>query len=251
MTLPWYLAAYQKYGDKFLIEFLSTPYKILTGAKFETSPFDDNGRITYLNILLGNYEPWFIFLILGSFAAFKKLKKEKLFLSFSFEKFILIWAYFPLILFLCMSGHKYYFLLPLYFPFAVLSAWGLLSLRVFGGSENAQNRLIAILISLAALLMVLCFSIRLFPKTLDNQHYVNTIKIMPQMDEIASGGNRIYTIDRAKYYNAMIMFFADEPNVLVIDIEDFEQMFNRKEKLYFVFYKQTPSRARLIQSPTS
>ncbi|MDR1952234.1 MAG: glycosyltransferase family 39 protein [Elusimicrobiota bacterium] len=235
IVLPWYIAAYDKYGEKFLIEYLATPYKILTGANFETSPFDDSGRITYLNILLANYQPWFIFLIVGSFVTIKKIIKEKLIFNQSFEKFIIIWAYIPLILFLAMSGHKYYFLLPLYIPFSMLSAFGLL--YVF--RKKGGNAVISYLLTALMLLSFLCFAFKLFPRTLDNQHYVNTVKILPEMNAVGDNGDKIYTLDRAKYYNALLMFYRDKPNVIHIEENEFMEMFNSSKQYYFVVYKKT------------
>jgi 4-amino-4-deoxy-L-arabinose transferase-like glycosyltransferase len=235
LTAPWYLAAYNKWGDKFLIEFLSTPYKVLTGIQLDVSPFDDSGRGTYFSILLANYEPWLIFLIIGTAAAVKSIKREGLLFKNSLTKFFLFWAYVPFIMFLLMSGHKYYFLLPIYIPFAFLSTLGLF--EVF--KDKNKDRIIAYLLIILFLLSSLCFLVKLFPKTLDNQHYVNTIHILPQMNAIGDEGNVIYTLDRAKYYNALLMFYRDKPNVKHIEPEEFEKMFYQDERYYFVVYKRT------------
>ncbi|MDR3257004.1 MAG: glycosyltransferase family 39 protein [Endomicrobium sp.] len=230
IVMPWYILAYRKYGDFFLKQYLATPYKILTGIQVNESPFVGADWWSYIDILSANYEPWLIFMLIGAFVITRKVIGDKLIFSNSFEKFVIIWGFLPLILFHCVKGYQPHFIVPIYVPFAIVSTSGLL--YVF---KNRKNAIISYLLLISIIISFLCFSIKFLPRTLDNQHYINTISLIPKMMEIK---DQIYTTEKPKFYTCVFLFYANR-DIKHVSSKEFDDMIRSNKKYYFVLYKST------------
>lgn len=244
LILPWYVAAYRIYGEAFLKEYLATPYKIFTGASGVRSSFCTSSWYTYIDIITANYEPWLIFALIGIFFCIKRVLKEKLLFSVSFEKFFLIWTLLPLILVHLLKGYKYYFIMPIYIPLACLSVFGIY--KIF----KNKNAIAATFVFIMSIFAVLC-AFKFLPKTLDARLHIYSVELIPAMTEIK---DHIYTINRPKFYSSIFEFFTgrrvigaynpyeedvdvEAANEEGVSYEDFDKMMKSDKKYYFLSYK--------------
>jgi len=228
IILPWYMLAYNMYGDFFLKQYFSTSYKVLTGIDV-AAQFKGARWWTYLNILVSNYQPWLIFLLIGAYIKIKQMIKSNMSSAASFEKFALIWAFVPLILLQLMRGYQYHFIVMLYIPFAIISSWGII--HIF----RNKNLIISYLTVIISVFVFACMFLNLLPKTLDNRHHINTVNLIPAMSEVKG---QIYTIDEHTFYSNIFLFYTNR-NVMPVSNENFHRMLASKNKYYFVLSRNS------------
>ncbi|MCX5782182.1 MAG: glycosyltransferase family 39 protein [Elusimicrobia bacterium] len=201
---PWHIIMYLKYKKAFLDQYLSVA--LMTGIKGYPATYSGNPSLNpwyaYFEILVSNYWPWLPFLIIGIY------KWIKSFSSIDIESrkkiiFVLLWAFVPFLMFQAAKVKQYHYIVPLYVPFALISA------AAFEGFKfNIKIKSAFWLIIITTLLSVSYLFYPIIPKTLDSREYLKNMQFLEEAKRI--DGDIIALNKWFSYYNNFLWFYADK-----------------------------------------
>jgi len=231
LILPWHFVMYLKYGMGFLKQYFGVT--LMTAFKGYPQDYSSNPSLNpwyaYFNILLSNYEPWLIFMLIGLYKIIKDFK------TYGEEHkktiiFILCWCFAPFAIFQAAKVKQYHYIMPLYIPFGIIAAGA-----INGFGEKAKKTVTISLAILAALLTVSYVVFPIIPKTLDSREYVENLKLVPELKKL--DGN-VYTLRHGfSYFNNCFWFYADKRSVLCTEDELVSDI-NSPNKITFVLLKE-------------
>lgn len=231
VILPWHIIMYAKYGMAFIKQYFGVA--LMTGITGYPESYSSNPSLNpwyaYFEILLSNYQPWLIFVVIGLYRIFRK------FGSFEPERkkqliFALAWCFAPLLVFQAAKVKQYHYIMPLYIPFAIISAYAISDL-----GEKAKFRITAGLAAIAVCLAAAYIVYPVIPKTLDSREYVENLKLVPELKKTEGD---VYILKHgSSYFNNCFWFYADKRSVPCSDSE-FAGLFNAPQKRVFAVLKE-------------
>ena len=231
LILPWHLIMFRKYGVHFLDQYFGVTF--ITAFKGYPAGYSSSASLNpwyaYFEILLSNYEPWLILLLMGfykvvnGFGSFDDKRKDSL-------TFLLCWCFAPLVIFQLAKVKQYHYIMPLYIPFAVIAADA-----VNGFGERAKKNVTAALAILTFLLAVSYVIYPIIPKTLDSREYVENLKMVPELKKLDGD---VYALRHGfSYFNNCFWFYADKRSVLCTE-DELAAAINGQKKIIFVLLKE-------------
>jgi len=212
IIMPWHLAMYAKFGRSFLDQYLGVSLK--TGIYGYPVSYSGNPTLNpwyaYFEILVSNYEPWLIFLVIGILGSVKSFFKGD---SETKKKlvFIFCWAFVPFLIFQLAKVKQYHYLNPVYVPFALISAIGF-----DGFSQKAKEKALAVLMAVVFLLAAAFIVFPIIPKTLDSREYVKNMQFLKEAKSVE--GDFYSVKEWSAYYSNFLWFYADKR--LIINTSD-------------------------------
>ncbi|MHB9154791.1 MAG: ArnT family glycosyltransferase [Endomicrobiales bacterium] len=236
VLLPWHLVMYARHGQAFLNQYFGVT--LMTGItgypSWYSSSASLNSWYAYFSILLSNYWPWLPFLVAGVYRSVRG------FSSFGAEKqklllFVLAWSFVPFALFQAARVKQYHYLVPLYVPFAVLSAFA------FDGlAKNARTKAAAWLTGTVSLLTLAFLLFPVIPSTLDSREFRDTMLLVPGARSLRTD---LLALEKGfSHYKNCLLFYGDKivfknteaelvgkirsgkPYSFVLSREDFERL---------------------------
>ncbi len=213
LIIPWHAAMYRMYGKEFIDTYMGVMLKTgITGypAGYSSSP-SLNPWYAYFDILLSNYWPWLPFLAVGIVQSVKGYRR------FDDARrrtvlFVLLWSAVPFLIFQAAKVKQFHYIMPLYFPFAILS--GAVFAR-FGG--KARDRALAALMIVTGALAVTALAVPLIPRTLDSHEFDDTMLLIPAAKNV--DGDILTVRDGCCHYSSSFMFYGDKKVVVAPDDE--------------------------------
>jgi len=206
VILPWHITMYRWYGQGFLKQYFGVT--LMTGLKgypagYSSSP-SLNPWYAYYSIILSNYEPWLPFLLAGIYQSVRRLRilgrddeewKKTL--------FILLWVFVPLAIFQAAKVKQYHYIVPLYVPFAIISATAFDNFR-----ETLKMKVAGALAGLVTALAMAYLVFPIIPATLDSREFKDTILLVPAARQVSGD---VFTLhDGFCHYNNCLLFYADK-----------------------------------------
>lgn len=228
--VPWHAAMYMKYGESFLKQYFNVT--LMTAFKGYPSDYSStpslNPWYAYLQILVNNYWPWLPFLAAGVYMNIKKLG--------SYENeyrlkviYFLLWAFVPFFIFQLAKVKQYHYIVPLYVPFALISA------TAFGGfKDETRARVTKWLISVVFFLTLSYAAFPIIPNTLDSREFIDTIKMVPSVKDLDA---ELYTLKKGgcHYYNCLLFYAGKRTSVISRD--EMVKLLNSPAEGYFIVSK--------------
>jgi len=245
VILPWHIIMYHKYGMAFLKQYFGVT--LMTGITgypqgYSSSP-SLNPWYAYYEIILSNYEPWLIFLLIGLYRIINGFK------SFSEEYrkkiiFILCWCFAPLLIFQVAKVKQYHYIVPLYAPFGIIAAYA-----IAGFAERTKKTLTAGLVIIVALLTVSYIMFPIIPATLDSREYVENMKLLSDVKKMEGD---VYILKHgSSYFSNFFWFYADKRSVVRAE-EELAALINSPEKRNFAVLKEDmPSLVKRVNRPVN
>jgi 4-amino-4-deoxy-L-arabinose transferase-like glycosyltransferase len=228
--VPWHLSMYLKYGNVFLTQYFNVT--LMTAFKGYPTDYSSmpslNPWYAYLQILVNNYWPWLPFLIAGVYMHIKKLG--------SYENeyrlktiYFLLWAVVPLLIFQLAKVKQYHYIVPLYAPFALISATAFNGFR-----EETRMKVTKWLMVIVACLTLSYVAFPIIPNTLDSREYIDTIKMVPAVKSLDGD---LFTLKKGgfHYYNCLL-FYADK-KANIISPDEMIKLVKSPARSYFVVSK--------------
>ena len=237
VILPWHVIMYLKYGIAFLKQYFGvTLMTAVSGYPqgYSSSP-SLNPWYAYYQIILSNYEPWLIFLLIGLYRTIRYFK------TFDEERkktviFTLCWCFAPLVIFQAAKVKQYHYIMPLYVPFGIIAAGA-----ISGFTQRTKNIVTSILTALAASLVVLYVLFPVIPRTLDSREYVENLKFVPELKKLDGD---VYALRHGfSYFNNCFWFYADKRSVLCTE-DELVSAVNSQKKITFVLLKEDIDKIR-------
>ncbi|MBN1823978.1 MAG: glycosyltransferase family 39 protein [Endomicrobiales bacterium] len=227
---PWHLIMYEKYGASFVDQYTRVALKTAVHG-YPLSEYANpslNPWYAYFEIILSNYEPWLILLLAGVFFFFKRLK------NMPFEKrdiliFLMSYAFVTILLFQLARVKQYHYIVPVYVPFAVISAW---AVENFG--ERLKTAVTLTVCFSACLLAAVYIAYPVIPKTLDSREFSDTIKLVPELKKLSFEAQVL--AKGFSHYNNCFWFYADRKAVRNTE-EELARKIGSGKKYYFVLFK--------------
>jgi 4-amino-4-deoxy-L-arabinose transferase-like glycosyltransferase len=232
--LPWHMLMYQDFGTLFIKQYFGKVASFgLQGTGIQAEYFH---WYNYLSILISNYWPWLPFMVVGVYITIKEMMVRKL--VDRPKLFILSWAFVPFLIFQMARVKATQYIVPVYFPFAILTAFGL---AVF--AEPARVKIAGCIAAIALPLAFLYVAFPIIPLTLDSAEYRDTILLVPAVRSIQA--DRVFKVGRNAYWHYAngLMFYADKKVVEVSD-EELKAKMLSSEKFYMVSTKEEFERIR-------
>ncbi len=181
----------------------------------------------YIRKILENYWPWLPFLIIGIVNFIKYRHKEQFLKNPLFDiNFLTILVYFVSIHIASYKAVQY--LVPLYIPFALFSAYGIKIV-------DKNNILKKIFISIGVVLVVLWIFFPLLPETLDSKEFKELQKMFPDIKNI---NKEIISLNNGNFWhfsNGLLFYLNKE--VTPVDFEDLLNLLNSKDRKIFLLKK--------------
>lgn len=201
--MPWHIWMYRLHGEFFLRQYFAVAF--MTGIKGYPVSYAGNPSLNpwyaYFSILLSNYWPWLPFMLAGlykiarGFAGFEPEKRKSLL-------FVLCWAMVPLLLWQAAKVKQYHYIVPIYAPLALVTAFWFDSL-----AAAAKARAANIFVIVLAVYTTACLAYPVIPKTLDSREYTDTITLIP---DIKARGQDVNTIAKGGvHYYSCFLFYGD------------------------------------------
>jgi 4-amino-4-deoxy-L-arabinose transferase-like glycosyltransferase len=172
VSVPWYWYMIYRYGNSFVDSYLGS----MLHFGFKGIQNDDSRWYAYLKKIVENYWPWLPILIAGCYREFKNSINRKI---SEINVFVLLWAFVPLVIFQLSSVKQSQYIVPIYFPFAIITAWTLDRLKI-----NANHAVTLSLLCIASLLSVIFILFPIIPSLLDSAEYKETIRLVPSIQDI-------------------------------------------------------------------
>ena len=231
LILPWHIIMYVKYGMGFIKQYFGVT--LLTAFKGYPEGYSSNPSLNpwyaYFQIILSNYEPWLIFMLIGLYRIVKDFKSY----AEEYRKtvvFVLCWSFVPLVIFQAAKVKQYLYIMPLYVPFTIIAAG---AFKGFG--ERTRAALTKGLVILVSALTLAYVFYPIIPKTLDSREYVDNMKLLPELNK-QSGD--IYILKHgSSYFENFMWFYADKRAVPRTE-EEFADLVNSSEKHSFAVLKE-------------
>jgi len=226
IVAPWHILMYQYYGVGFIKQYFGvTLMSGFSGYSNSVNP-SINPWYAYFQILANNYWPWLPFMIFGIYKYFKKVfdvgveEKQKIL-------FIFCWVFIPFVIFQIAKVKQHHYIMPLYFPFAIVVAGVFDEFRF-----NVKYRVTLSLIILTFFLSVAYIFSPMLPNTLDSRYYADTIKLIPSVVNITKD---IKTLPNDQYhYGNCFKFYANKIVSAETENEIINSILTQKKQCYIL-----------------
>jgi 4-amino-4-deoxy-L-arabinose transferase-like glycosyltransferase len=172
VSFPWYWYMIYRYGNSFIDSYFGS----MLHFGFKGINNDDSHWYAYLKKIVENYWPWLPILIAGCYREFKNCINKKI---TEINVFILLWAFVPFIIFQLANVKQSQYIVPIYFPFAIITAWTLEGLKI-----NINHAVTLWLLCIASLLSIIFILFPIIPDLLDSAEYKETIHLIPVIEDI-------------------------------------------------------------------
>ncbi|MFC1501685.1 ArnT family glycosyltransferase [Elusimicrobiota bacterium] len=228
IIFPWHITMYIKHGEFFLNQYFRVA--LMTGISGYPESYSSNPSLNpwygYFSILLSNYWPWLPFFIVGIYKLVKKYFTDDR-QNRAQILFILLWAFVPFVIFQIAKVKQYHYLVPLYIPFAIITA-----VTFDSFAQKLKIKAAFILSSLVAVLAAAYLFFPIVPKTLDSSDYVKNMMFLSEAKEIK--GDIIALKDWFAYYSNFLWFYADKKVVENTEAEIKEKVRGKKEYFFIM-----------------
>jgi len=231
LILPWHVVMFRKYGGHFIDQYFGVTF--ITAFKGYPAGYSSNPSLNpwyaYYQIILSNYEPWLIFLLIGLYKmikGFKALDEEHR----KAAVFLLCWCFAPLAVFQAAKVKQYHYIMPLYAPFGIIAAGA-----IAGFGEKTRRALTGGIVVLVSALTLTYIFFPIIPDTLDSREYVENLKLVPDLKKLDGD---VYALRHGfSYFNNCFWFYADKRSILATD-DELVAAINSQKKVTFVLLKE-------------
>jgi len=197
VILPWFVFMTLRFGGEFTENYIGRVAAIGVGGTGIYTPWH-----TIIVRIIENYWPWLPFLAMGIYKEIRLVlsplssKEEK-----SGSLLLLMWIAVPFAVFQAASVRGSQYIMPIYVPFAVVTA------RVFDGFRN-NERWMKGLVAVSALAAVLYLFLPLAPNTLDVGHYGELKGLFGHVREVSPAPVAV-PVEDYWYFSNGLRFYAD------------------------------------------
>lgn len=224
IALPWHLYMAIKYKSDFIVNYFGT---LMRGLGLVKTAILSDPLETYIKKIVENYWPWLPFFVISLYRRIKEIGKVT---GDAREKviFLLLWCVIPFAIFHFPRFRRSNFIVPLYIPFAILTA------LVFNEFKATKIKIIKWFIGISSFLALMFLLFPIIPKALDSSEYKDTISLVPLAKQI--DGDIITLHDYFWHYSNCLWFYADKRTIGNSKDEIIEKI-KSKKKYFFILRK--------------